>query len=337
MNIQINRDLAVPIYTQIVGQMQFGIVSGHLPSGTQLPSIRDLAQELAVAPMTITQAYQELKQLGLIEMRPGLGTYVADFSVRIQQAPVPNGAMQLRRMLRHTVAEAQSLGFSEEEIRQTFLSLLTEANSLFVNHYLVLVGLFSDALRVYADDLERQLTNEKVVIEPVTFGELETRPDFCLPRLNRAEALLVPLHQVQALRDLLATLPIEWDGPIIGLSVELRQSAQQAIAAIPADHRIGVVSLFPEFVNTMIQGIEAVRPLATEPVISLAADQDGLAHISRTTQTVVYSSGADDAVEILRRQMGHQLPAIEYLHTPDDNSIRRIRQLLAVQPTRLPA
>ena len=62
MNIEINRNLVVPIYTQIVGQIQFGIVSGRLPFGDQLPSIRDLAQELNVAPMTITQAYQELKQ-----------------------------------------------------------------------------------------------------------------------------------------------------------------------------------------------------------------------------------------------------------------------------------
>ena len=79
MTIQINREISIPIYTQIVGQIQFDIVSGRLPSGTQLPSIRELAQELAVAPMTITQAYQELRQLGLIEMRHGSGTFVADF------------------------------------------------------------------------------------------------------------------------------------------------------------------------------------------------------------------------------------------------------------------
>ena len=58
MNIEINRNLAVPIYTQIVGQIQFGIVFGRLPFGAQLPSIRDLAQELNVAPMTIPNPYQ---------------------------------------------------------------------------------------------------------------------------------------------------------------------------------------------------------------------------------------------------------------------------------------
>ena len=101
MKLQINRELAIPLYTQIVGQLQFDIATGHLPSGTLLPSIRELALELTVAPMTITQAYQELRQLGLIEMRPGLGTFVADFDVQPVDFAMPNRQLRPRAPLGH--------------------------------------------------------------------------------------------------------------------------------------------------------------------------------------------------------------------------------------------
>ncbi len=331
VKIQINRDLAVPLYTQIVGQAKFDIVSGRLPSGMQLPSIRDLAQALNVAPMTITQAYQELKQLGLIEMRPGLGTFVADFDVADAPA-APNRSLQLRRILQGAVTKAQADGFDQAEISQAFLSLLTESDGLFTNRCFVLVGLFSDALRAYADDLERQLAEERVVVEPVTFAELEHRPDVYLPSLEQAEALLVPLHQVQKLRDSLVTAGIGWEGPIIGLSLELRTDACQAISAIADDQRIGIVSLFPEFVNTMIQGISAVRPLTQPPVISLASDEAGLDQIVTEAQAIVFSSGSNGAIEKIRSSVDSETPVIEFLHTPNAASVKRIHQLLAVQP-----
>lgn len=337
MHIQIDRHLVIPIYTQIVGQIQFGIVSGHLPSGAQLPSIRDLAQELNVAPMTITQAYQELKRLGLIEMRPGLGTFVADFSVQMAHTPVPNRPLQLRRMLRHTVAEARSMGFSEEEIRQIFLSLLTDSEGLFTNHTFVLVGLFPGALRIYADDLERRLVEDKVVFQPLTFAELENYLDYYLPRLDYTEALLVPLHQVQTLRDLLSSRGSDWDGAIIGLNFELRPSTLRAIEAIPMDYRIGIVSLLPEFVNTMIQGISSVRPLVVDPIVCLSSDMACLEKMSQQAQAIVYSSGANAAADILRSWLPKDIPIIEYLHTPNDNSAQRIRQFIAMQDETVPA
>ncbi len=331
MHIEIDRDLVVPIYTQIVGQIQFGIVSGRLPFGAQLPSIRELAQELNVAPMTITQAYQELKQLGLIEMRPGLGTYVAEFAVQIAEAPVPNSALQMRRMLRRTVVEARHAGYMEEEIRQTFVALLTDSNSLFANRYLVMVGLFPAALQVYADDMERALAREQVVVEPVTFDMLRNPAAHARADLGRAEALLVPLHQIQMLREALRAGGLDAEQPILGIGFTLRPSARQAIAALPPDTRIGVVSRFPEFVNTLLQGIAAVRPPGEEPTVCLATDLPCLQAMRRAVQAIIYASGSEEAIDRLRGDLPPDFPLIEYLHTPDANAYERIRRLLAVE------
>ena len=329
MIIQINRDLAIPIYTQIVGQLQFDIVSGRLPSGTQLASIRELAQELAVAPMTITQAYQELRQLGLIDTRPGLGTFVTDFNVAHVNGGVPNRQLQLRRILQRAVTDAQQHGFSKDEIKQGFISLLTTANGLLASRHVVLLGLFPAALRIYADDLERNLAEERIIVDPITFDDLVARPEIYQQRLDQAEALLVPLHQVQTTRELLQRHSFVWSGPILGLNFVLRPSAQQAIAALPPDVTIGIISRFPEFVNSMIQGIAAIRPFEHKPVVCLADDEPCLQELCRQVQAIVVATGADDALAALTPHIPPAMPCIEYLHTVDATSYQRIRQWIA--------
>jgi GntR family transcriptional regulator len=79
----------VPIYVQIVQQIKHAIEVGVLQPGEQLPTIRQLAGELTIAPNTIVKAYNELQIMQLIESRQGVGTAVV--------AP-PDGSMATRQV-----------------------------------------------------------------------------------------------------------------------------------------------------------------------------------------------------------------------------------------------
>jgi GntR family transcriptional regulator len=67
---------AVPIWRQIELGMKRLVASGALQAGAGLPSVRDLAQELGVNPMTVAKAYQRLADAGIVESRRGEGTFV---------------------------------------------------------------------------------------------------------------------------------------------------------------------------------------------------------------------------------------------------------------------
>jgi GntR family transcriptional regulator len=67
-----------PIYQQIVDEVRRGIAVGSLPEHTPLPSIRDMARELRVNPNTVQLAYRELERIGVVYVRRGQGTYVAN-------------------------------------------------------------------------------------------------------------------------------------------------------------------------------------------------------------------------------------------------------------------
>ena len=78
LNIQVDLRSDVPIYIQIVEQIQHLVASGQLKPGDQLPTVRQLAAELRINFNTVARAYRILDEAGLISTQQGRGTYIWD-------------------------------------------------------------------------------------------------------------------------------------------------------------------------------------------------------------------------------------------------------------------
>jgi GntR family transcriptional regulator len=100
MRFNVNPSDGLPIYRQLMQQIIDAIAGGVLMPGDQLPSHRDLAQTLVVAPLTIKKAYDELERSGHIRMQRGQGSFVTD-------QPVLSDAQKLDR-LRPTIKRLAS-------------------------------------------------------------------------------------------------------------------------------------------------------------------------------------------------------------------------------------
>jgi GntR family transcriptional regulator len=125
----------LPIYTQIVNQVQAQVVGGLLKPGDQLPTVRALAEELRVNFNTVARAYRILDEARIISTQQGRGTYITD-------VPPPNVSERLRResleaLTQRYISEAMRLEFSKSEILQMVkdqlkswrTSVMTERNS----------------------------------------------------------------------------------------------------------------------------------------------------------------------------------------------------------------
>ncbi|MFC0507933.1 GntR family transcriptional regulator [Micromonospora costi] len=101
MRISVDLDSSVPPYEQVRGQLAELIGKGRLPVGTRLPTVRQLAADLNLAPNTVARAYRELEGAGLLETRGRNGTFVApgrdDALDRLQRAAA-DYAVQARRL-----------------------------------------------------------------------------------------------------------------------------------------------------------------------------------------------------------------------------------------------
>ncbi len=88
MPFNIDPDLPVPLGVQLRGVIEYGIVCGQLQPGERLPPVRAMARQLGIAPMTVSQVYKELKEVGLLETKQGNGTFV---SSSVGDAAPPGG------------------------------------------------------------------------------------------------------------------------------------------------------------------------------------------------------------------------------------------------------
>jgi GntR family transcriptional regulator len=112
--LQIDFRSGLPIYIQIVNQVQAQIASGILESGDQLPTVRSLAEELRVNFNTVARAYRILDEARIISTQQGRGTYITEI-------PPPKVKEKLRKealeaLTQRFVNEALRLDFSKDEI-----------------------------------------------------------------------------------------------------------------------------------------------------------------------------------------------------------------------------
>ena len=103
----------VPFYRQIVDQIRYGIASGHLLPGEQLPTVRDLAVRLEINPNTIRKAYSELEILGILDTQQGTGTFISHKEIEITDSE--RGRM-LGQICDELIARGQQYNLTLKEI-----------------------------------------------------------------------------------------------------------------------------------------------------------------------------------------------------------------------------
>jgi len=119
MLIHVNPTDELPIYRQIMRQVTDAVAGGRLKPGEQLPSHRDLAEQLVIAPLTVKKAYDELERTGLIQMQRGRGTYVSD---ALPSVAPGERRERLRDAAQRLLSQASLIGVPFEEV----LDLLAE-------------------------------------------------------------------------------------------------------------------------------------------------------------------------------------------------------------------
>lgn len=112
-----------PIYAQIADRIRVAVASGELTRGDGLPSVRTLASQLRVNPATVVQAYRDLEQEGLVEMRQGAGTFVAAVAADRRARERVSAA---RRLVRDMLADAGRQGLDLGAVREAFDHELSE-------------------------------------------------------------------------------------------------------------------------------------------------------------------------------------------------------------------
>jgi GntR family transcriptional regulator len=110
--LRLDTKSGVPPYLQIAQQVRQALVAGVLAPGDQLPTVKEVVTQLAINPNTVFKGYRELEREGLVEGRPGAGTFV----LRRPPGPPPGLHASLARSLFRWVGRARAAGLDDSSI-----------------------------------------------------------------------------------------------------------------------------------------------------------------------------------------------------------------------------
>ncbi|MDB5077965.1 MAG: hypothetical protein JWO42_4144 [Chloroflexi bacterium] len=314
LRVSLDRDLPVSISTQLKGQIEYGIVSGVLKPGEQLPSVRELSAAEGIAHVTVSHVYSALKREGLIVMRPGMGTYVAGDG---EGHRAGQSLGELQRLVDTAVVHALERGFTPVQISRMLTARLAsrQARRLIV----ALVGVFGHATEVYARELHSLLDDINPDVAPYTIERLHAGGEE-RSRVCEADLILTIANRVKEVQTMLPRK----HPPLRGLTFVAHPETVRQLQALPENLQLGVISTFAEFLPTMLRGITTYARLSQGPQCAVLSDVDRVNAVLAQADAVVYATGSGSVVNHVR----HSVPVIEYLHAPEPSSVAALRPLL---------
>jgi GntR family transcriptional regulator len=113
----------VPLYRQLIDQVQAAIATGSLVPGDQLPTVRQVAVDLEINPNTVMRAYREMEIRGVLDTQQGTGTFVAQQTVERNAVEHTRG---LEQLVEEFAARAGAGGFHLEELMMALRDRLAE-------------------------------------------------------------------------------------------------------------------------------------------------------------------------------------------------------------------
>lgn len=117
---RLNDHSGVPVYRQLIDQVLSAVAVGTLRVGDQLPTVRQVAVDLAINPNTVMRSYREMEIRGILDTQQGAGTFIAEQG---SAAPQQERERQLMQLAGELVSRAGSLGFTLEELIRTLRDL----------------------------------------------------------------------------------------------------------------------------------------------------------------------------------------------------------------------
>lgn len=259
--IRINESSGVPIYKQIVDQVEYMIEAGQLQDGDRLPSSRMLAAHLSINRNTVARAYAELRDQGFVVARRRSGMVVAGAGEARDKARTRDEA---REILRESIARCLELGLSPGEI-----SSLAYHHSLQVERLDVKVS-FVECNAERSDYFARELSDQlEIPVAPLVLTEFDPSD------LSGDDLVLTTFYHLSEVRKLARDSGSRGSDPeVAAIVIAPHVTTLVKLAGLPKSSRVGILystldqaeSIQHSFEQANLTGVDVIEARDGEPV-----------------------------------------------------------------------
>ncbi|MFC1582125.1 GntR family transcriptional regulator [Planctomycetota bacterium] len=311
LNIKVNKKNGIPLYVQIREALRAKITNGGLKSD-RLPTERELAERLHVSRNTVSSAYRELEDDGLINTHVGKGTFVAgDGGLSRQDRQVLLG-----KAIGQAVEESLSLGFTLDEFQDSADGYVESKRRLLKGRSVAFIECNNAQLRYFAEHLK---IDERIRIEPVLLQDL--KDPAVRRKVEQADLVVTSFYHYAEIHTQLVNRRDRIMG--IGLRPEMRTLVE--IARLQEDSVVGIMISSEEFYAEVYQTLIHSEIKFKDILRTTSKDPEEMKVFIKRADAVITSPTRYAAV---RKAAGRRKKIIEFIYTPDEASTNNLNIML---------
>jgi len=316
MEIEVNRNIRIPLYLQIKEQMKEYIQSGQLKKDTQLPTEKELSLRLKVSRNTVSMAYKELVQEKIISSISGKGTFII-----AETEPGNNSFNNINKLpviknIDLAIQKAVELNIQLEDFMRLVNHRLKKKKNLFDNVHIAFVECNQEQLLYFSQRLE---LGTGVHITPLLIDEMYHQKEKFLEKMRSADLIVTTFFHFKELQDFLQ----DENKRIIAIALDPQMETMVQIAhSTSPDMNIGLICLTNNFAERVIKSINNVGIKYKKIIFTTTRNSIELKKIINDSDILIVSPGRKKEIQEL---ISKNVPLIEFIYVPDKGSIETLR------------
>jgi hypothetical protein len=184
----------------------------------------------------------------------------------------------------------------------------------------ILVGNFRLTTEKYAREVAEILHDLDIQVVPLVLSDLKSNLPAYQELIEKARLIITIATRYNEVRVLLEPICNQ----VVAVAFSLSKATQSILSGLPPHTRLGIVTTYPEFLQTMLEGVHSFAILDEPLRCGILGQTENMVEMFNEIDVLLYASGSESVLE----HLPPQVRAIEYLHSPVPESLMRVRPYL---------
>lgn len=312
IDIKVNKESGVPLYLQVKKQIMDLIKKGTLKVGNKMPTERELSENLKVSRNTISAAYNELEQEGVLKSYQGRGTFVAE---EANPWKAQNIKDKIIKFVDLGLEEAIETGMDVDEFLEIVSQRVKEKKEIMSKMTALYVECNIEQSKMFSKQLTES-TNMNVI--PFTLKDIMDINEEKREIIEKCQVIIATFNHVNEVARL--TKPFKKE--VIGVAINVDLQTIVKIARYPEETKFGFVCMSQEFMFKARGALEKAGLGNINIQYTNTLDKDELKKVINSSDVIIVSPGRyKDVKEII----GDDKEVLRFIYSLDDNSIKALK------------
>ena len=312
MNIDIDRQSGVPLYLQVKKQIMDQVKNGSLKVGYKMPTERELAEKLKISRNTVSTAYKELEQEGVLKSYQGRGTFVAEVSSLWNAESIKE---KIIKFVDLGFEEALATGMGLDEFLEIVVQRVKEKKDLMSRIVAVYVECNIEQAKMFSKQLSNSI-NMNVI--PLTIGDLKDMDKNTENIVEQSQVIISTFNHVNEVSKLISS----YDKEVLGVAINPDLETIVKIARYPQDTKFGFFCISEEFKFKIQAALDQAGLGNINITYTNTYDKEEIEGLVRTSDVLIASPGRYSEIKNISK--GKQ-EIVNFIYSLDDGSVNALK------------